>query len=260
MAQTEHLLDWSWTNYNPVCCGWETCDPGHSFGPAVREFYTIHYVLSGTGTFVVKGKEYHLKAGDLFAFSPYETCFYKASDADPWHYVWINFVINGQVPYFFENPVTHAPFLKPIFERLQGFSDYENNGRSFVTTCLWEIANQLSSQQSETKLLVERAMQHIHQHYSNANLSITEIADKLHVSRYTLSAAFSLEKSIGPMEYLVRFRLEKACEYMTTQKLPPSVVSNSVGYRNYSNFSNMFKKYYGMSPKEYQKKMSGTAE
>ena len=29
--------------------GWEQCEPSHSFGPAARNHYIFHYVISGTG-------------------------------------------------------------------------------------------------------------------------------------------------------------------------------------------------------------------
>ncbi len=254
MNLTEHLFDWTWTGYNPISTGWQSCKPGHYFGPGIREFYTIHFVLSGTGTFIVKGQEYHPKAGDLFVFSPYETVYYKADEQDPWHYVWLNFIINGQVPYMFETSVISAPFLRPIFEGLESYQDYENSGRRYATDCLCEIAAQLSTQKSEARQLVTKVLQYIQWHYNNPNLSISEIADRLHINRSTLSTVFSMEQRLSPMEYLIRFRLEKACEYMVVQKIPPSVAAYSVGYKNYSNFSNIFKKYYGISPKEYQKK------
>lgn len=30
-------------------CGYETCEPSHSYGPVVRSGYLIHYILSGKG-------------------------------------------------------------------------------------------------------------------------------------------------------------------------------------------------------------------
>ena len=30
-----------------ISCGWEKCTPEQSYGPGVRRYYTIHFVLSG---------------------------------------------------------------------------------------------------------------------------------------------------------------------------------------------------------------------
>ncbi len=253
MAQTEYLYNWKWTGYNPIGVGWETCEPGHNFGPGVREFYTIHYVLSGTGTYVVKGKEYHPQAGDMFAHAPYETVYYEADAQDPWNYVWINFIINGDVPYRFEVPVLHAPELRTIFRGIQKYPDHNNTGRDFVANCLWNIADQLSAQKSDAAKLADQAILYIHSHYSSSNFSIAAMADALNVSRPTLATVFALEKNMTAIEYSIRYRLEKAIEYMTVQKLPPSVAANSVGYRSYPHFAKIFTKYYGVSPREFQK-------
>ncbi len=252
MGSTEYLFDWNWTGYNPVAVGWQDCAPGHSFGPGIREFHTIHFVLSGTGTYVIKGKEYHPKAGQLFAFSPYETVYYEADDTDPWSYVWINFVTTNTVPYRFEQPVINAPFLRPIFEELQNYPNYNTTGRDFVAGCLTQIATQLFAQHSNAASVVNNAIQYIHLNYSNENLSVAEIAEKLEINRSTFSEIFSIEKGVAPIEYLIRYRLEKACEYMTHHGLSPTVAANSVGYKNYVQFGRIFKKYYGISPRAYQ--------
>ena len=36
---------------NPRACGRETCSPSHGFGPAVRSFWLLHYIMEGEGTF-----------------------------------------------------------------------------------------------------------------------------------------------------------------------------------------------------------------
>lgn len=41
--------------------GMEACKPGHSFGPSIREYYKIHYILDGEGVFQYEGKRYNLK-------------------------------------------------------------------------------------------------------------------------------------------------------------------------------------------------------
>ena len=75
-------------------CGHEHCQPGHSFGPAVRPHYLIHVVLSGKGIFKHQGHTYSLKSGDSFLIKPMDSTYYEADQTNPWEYAWIGF--NGQ--------------------------------------------------------------------------------------------------------------------------------------------------------------------
>ena len=75
-------------------CGHEHCQPGHSFGPAVRPHYLIHVVLSGKGIFKHQGHTYSLKSGDSFLIKPMDSTYYEADRNNPWEYAWIGF--NGQ--------------------------------------------------------------------------------------------------------------------------------------------------------------------
>ena len=43
--------DRNFHDLNPVLLGWEQCAPGHAFGPFIREYYIIHYIVSGSGIF-----------------------------------------------------------------------------------------------------------------------------------------------------------------------------------------------------------------
>ena len=39
-------------------CGYEACQPFHSYGPAVRPNYVIHYIISGKDTFTIGNRTY----------------------------------------------------------------------------------------------------------------------------------------------------------------------------------------------------------
>ena len=54
-------------------CGQEACRPGHSYGPAVRDHYLVHLVLSGKGIYRYADTELSLGAGDGFLILPGET-------------------------------------------------------------------------------------------------------------------------------------------------------------------------------------------
>lgn len=51
-------------------CGMSKCEPNHSFGPAVRPNYIIHYILSGKGTYQVEDQKYELQGGQGFLIEP----------------------------------------------------------------------------------------------------------------------------------------------------------------------------------------------
>ena len=51
-------------------CGHEYCQPGHTWGPGVRDHYLIHLVVAGKGVYQVNGAAYNLQEGDLFLAKP----------------------------------------------------------------------------------------------------------------------------------------------------------------------------------------------
>ena len=76
--------------------GHEKCTPGHLFGPATRNHYLFHYVLSGTGTLMAtnsKGQNvnYQVRSGQGFMIFPGQITTYVADIQVPWEYVWVEF-------------------------------------------------------------------------------------------------------------------------------------------------------------------------
>ena len=76
--------------------GREKCSPAHSFGPAARNHYLFHYVISGTGVLYSydndgNTNEYHIKSMQGFMIFPNQITTYVADKDMPWEYVWIEF-------------------------------------------------------------------------------------------------------------------------------------------------------------------------
>ena len=86
-------------NFIDLCMyqfGYEQCDPGHSFGPATRNHYLFHYIISGTGTLMAdnaKGETqtYSIKSGQGFIIFPGQINTYIADKQLHWEYMWIEF-------------------------------------------------------------------------------------------------------------------------------------------------------------------------
>ena len=66
--------------------GYGTFIPGHSYGPAIRSGYMIHYILKGKGIYKTNGKIYQLSEGDAFLIKPDTLIYYEADHNHPWSY------------------------------------------------------------------------------------------------------------------------------------------------------------------------------
>ena len=105
-------------------CGREQCQPGHTWGPGVRDHYLIHLVVAGKGVYQVNGASHTLQEGDLFLAKPNQLITYAADETDPWEYYWVGF--NGacanklvqQTPFSEAHPVHHCRDLQTAREAL----------------------------------------------------------------------------------------------------------------------------------------------
>lgn len=64
---------------------------GHYIGPAVHDYFLLHVVTAGEGTFETLGEKYRLKEGDAFLIFPDILVKYEASKMAPWTYMWVGF-------------------------------------------------------------------------------------------------------------------------------------------------------------------------
>ncbi len=92
--------------------GWEICCPMHTFGPAIRQHYLVHYVTRGKGRLWMNDTCYVIEKDTMFLIRPGITCVYQADKDDPWEYCWI--CIDG---YDVENMLNNSGFDKvnPLF-------------------------------------------------------------------------------------------------------------------------------------------------
>lgn len=61
------------------------------WGPAIRDHYLFHYVISGKGRLVLNNTCYHIGRGDLFLIRPSVVASYAADMDEPWEYCWVGF-------------------------------------------------------------------------------------------------------------------------------------------------------------------------
>jgi two-component system, response regulator YesN len=105
---------------------------------------------------------------------------------------------------------------------------------------------------SSAKQQVEQAKQYILEHYGDSSISLSSICQYLHVSVSYFSLIFKKETKETFVEFLTKFRLEKAKELLRGTDYKTYEIADMAGYSDPQYFSTVFKKQVGVSPTEYR--------
>ena len=243
-----------WHGLAPLNFGWEACAPGHQFGPAVRHYHLLHYVLEGEGTFLKGGATYRVDAGDLFVIRPEEVTTYRASSARPWQYVWLGFQA-GETPPFLQVPVIRQPPVRKLFESLREQCRYEHqDGRVFALLydVLWRLSQDAPPPASRQEPYAAYAKAYLETSYMQP-VSIQKLADTLHIDRRYLTVLFREAYGEPPQAYLMRLRLEQAREFLG-QGYGVTEAATLAGFSDLSNFSRQYKRQFGASPSRQKRR------
>lgn len=142
------------------------------------------------------------------------------------------------------------------FERIPSEKSIINITKTF------KVSGQLNEDDLMSKMLdgitkhydyVDFVKEYVAQNYMN-EISFLDLAKVAHVSRSYLSSLFKKQVGCNFPEYLVKFRINKATEILDRKNFQLSEVASLVGYKDYAQFSKMFKKYKGYSPKQHKAK------
>lgn len=98
---------------------------------------------------------------------------------------------------------------------------------------------------------VEQAVMYVQQHIDQ-NLSCQDIADAVHLNSSHLTRLFKREKGITLNDFVTSEKMRVAASLLKITKIPVSMIAVKVGYTSFSYFSQVFRKYRGLSPLEYR--------
>lgn len=252
--------------------GREQCAPGHSVGPGVRDLYKIHFIHSGTGKVVVGEETHFLRAGQAFLTYPHVVTHYAADYDDPWSYSWVAFTgqeighILGSTSLSPEHPVfpMDEHFMPSMYDQLTLAADALDSAHcldlplkvimyEFLALLLRTVpaAGDILPLPRQKSIYVEQYLHYLHAHYCE-NVTVEMMSASLKLDRKYLSALFKRSIGMPPQQYLLNFRMAKACELLTETRCTIGEISRSVGYQDPLLFSRMFKKVKGCSPKDYR--------
>lgn len=98
---------------------------------------------------------------------------------------------------------------------------------------------------------VHQARRYLEENYPS-DISLEILAKFTHVNVYHLIHLFNQETGVSPIQYLIRYRMEVAKQYLATTDLPMVDIAEKVGYKSETYFQNLFKRIAGMPPGKYR--------
>lgn len=253
------------------CCGCSKTEPLHSFGPALKPHYMIHYILSGKGVFRTGGREYPLEAGSGFLIVPGHLAFYQADEKEPWTYVWVGFSGSGVESFvsYTGLSVRHPVFQSDRSDELYGSvrdmmehntygltNELRRNGQLqiFLSLIAESAGTQARPEEDRANQYVKRAVEFIQRNYCNP-VKVTDVADYVCINRSYLYTLFENSMGMSPQQFLTAFRLTRAAELLAVTQLPVESIALSCGYNDPLVFTKAFKQMKGMSPSAYRKEL-----
>lgn len=253
------LTNLEYSDLNVVIAGKQACTQSHFYGPAVREYFLIHYVIKGTGVFRCKGKEYNINKNEGFLICPNEVIYYEADKNEPWEYVWLGF--NGirafellqNIGLNQDSPVFNSKECEKIFTAVTQELEESQNKELYILSLLYAFFSMLSKKSySSPKSYVSKASGYINANINN-ELKVGAIAKMLGLDRRYFCYVFRNEYNVSPQKYILNSRMECARSLLKNTSLSIADVARSVGYNDQLCFSKMFSKHFGSSPTAYRK-------
>ncbi|AZN40020.1 AraC family transcriptional regulator [Paenibacillus albus] len=250
--------------------------PNHLIGPKVYDFYLMHHILAGTGTFSYAGTEHELQAGQSFLIHPDQLISYASSEDNPWRYRWIAFEgtraaglvagagLDSAVP-IIDNGTN--PRIGVLFHSIQrafrlGGPSASLRASGYLHLLFAEFGaaqqgeNRASEQQgSDSEALTNQMIRYMSTQYAEP-ISIENMAETLGYNRAYLSRMFKQQTGITPVTFLLKLRIDKA-HLLLRERLELTIeqIAASVGFQDPLYFSKQFRRFYGQSPTAYREAM-----
>ena len=106
---------------------------------------------------------------------------------------------------------------------------------------------------SPDEKLLEKIMDCIRKNITNSDLNIDMISDEVGISRVHLHRKMKELTGQTPHDFIRSIRLKKAAQLLAEKGMNVTEVMYACGFANSASFSTIFRKYYGMSPRDYMR-------
>ncbi|HBL8561550.1 TPA: AraC family transcriptional regulator [Clostridioides difficile] len=234
-----------------------------------HEHYVIGFIEKGQRYLSCKNKEYTTSTGDLLLFNPFDSHTCEQIDDKVLDYRCINikpeimkktvFEITGKnyLPKF-NQPVIFRSELVPLLQELHYIImeeelDFKKEELFFflIEQLIEEHTEpNLQSNLENTNIEIQAVCDYLENNYAE-HIVLDELSTIAGMNKYSLLRNFTKLKGITPYRYLENIRVNKA-KKLLEKGVEPIDAAIQTGFVDQSHFTNFFKNFIVLTPKQYQ--------
>jgi len=259
-----------------------------------HDFIEIAYVAKGQGLHLLGGTEIPVRKGDLciintstphlFIRSSPATeiivynCIFRPEFVDPALLGSTDFeAVSGSILFnsfaVGDGPVVSLRLddaaqaaVEDVFHRMQ--AEYFNRPKGYqniLRACLIELLTRIFRATEAVGAeggrprhqMMDQALRFLKGHFSDENLTVSEVAMRTFLSRSYFSRLFRECTGMSFSDYLQGLRLNEACRLLATTDRKIADILGDIGLRDRKHFNEVFRRHTGMTPGQWRKEKRG---
>lgn len=163
-------------------------------------------------------------------------------------------VLSAEAPYAEKILEIYRALLETVTEKPRG---YELETKALLFHLFFTLYQYVpyQKQNKEHEAITDKlkiALQYVQDHYREP-LTVLELAGMCGFSEYHFMRFFKKHMNMTCIEYINQYRLDMASRQLTESDLPITTIALENGFNNVSYFNRVFKKEFGMTPKEFRR-------
>lgn len=239
------------------------------------DYAMLIYCTEGIGWYHIGGKTYTVEKNQYIIIPPRTPYSFGADEKKPWTIYWLHFrgkLCDSFLPSH-PNPSAILPNEHSrLQDRIRLFEEiyscfsmgYIKEYMLYSSMCLYMfLASFIYLEQyrhyfipTQKEYPFSSRVVHYMQENIENNITLEQLAAYFKYSPSHFSMLFQKETGTSPINFFIRLKMQKACQYIELTSLKLNDIATKLGFEEPAYFSRIFTKVMGMSPSAYRKKES----
>ncbi len=231
--------------------------------PHIHSDIELIYVKSGSSTCYNDVNAFNVSTGDIFIAFPNQIHYYLNSEYGEYYvFIFSSDTIYGMGELFRDNVPECNVISGASSDIIELFDKIVHTEGEYANTYKAGYINQLMAKLMSEFNLVPRIasnnttlhniLNFCEENYTD-DITIDDIADALHFSKYYISRLFNKKIMISFKTYINNLRVKKACDMLKQSDEKISYIANESGFGSIRSFNRAFEQIMNMTPAQYRK-------